>query len=155
MTVFIDTREKARAIKKIIETFDRRGVTHISTKLYVGDYQRLDNPMIVVDRKQNLLEVAQNVCQDHKRFKDELLRAQAAGIHLVFLVEHGGQIHSLEDVRGWINPRLRTSPMAMSGERLYKILTTMSKTYDCEFRFCSKAQTGDRIIEILNERRQV
>lgn len=155
MTVFVDTREKARAIKKIIETFDRRGVTHISTKLYIGDYQRLDNPMIVVDRKQNLFEVAVNVCQDHKRFKDELLRAKAAGIHIVFLVEHGYGIKTLEDVREWKNPRLKESPLAMSGERLYKILSTMAQTYECEFRFCSKNETGDRIIEILNERRQV
>ena len=155
MTIFIDTREKARAIQKIIEAFDRHGVTHVSNKLYVGDYQRLDNPMVVVDRKQNLLEVAQNVCQDHKRFKAELIRAKEAGIHIVFLVEHGRSVRSLEDVKAWVNPRLKTSPLAMSGERLYKILTTMQQTYGCEFQFCTKAETGDRILEILNERRQI
>ena len=111
--------------------------------------------MVVVDRKQNLLEVAQNVCQDHKRFKAELIRAKEAGIHIVFLVEHGRSVRSLEDVKAWVNPRLKTSPLAMSGERLYKILTTMQQTYGCEFQFCTKAETGDRILEILNERRQI
>lgn len=151
MTVFVDSREKARAIKKILETFDRRGVKHISNKLYVGDYQNIENPMIVVDRKQNLFEISSNVCQDHERFIAEIKRANEAGIHLVFLIEHGRGICTLNDVKKWINPRLKDSPLAMSGERLHKILSTISQHYGCEFRFCSKNETGDEIIRILSE----
>ena len=62
MTVIIDTREKARAIRKIISTFDRCGVPHVSSKLWVGDYARLDSQLTVIDRKQNLNELAGNIC---------------------------------------------------------------------------------------------
>lgn len=149
MTIQVDTREKSRAIQKIIKEFDRQGVTHFSSKLYVGDYVSLENSFLVVDRKQNLLEVCSNVCQQHKRFVDEIKRANAAGIKIVFLVEHSKNINSLDDVKGWNNPRLKESPLAVSGERLYKILSTLEKKYGVEFQFCDKQNTGKRIIEIL------
>ena len=37
-------REKARAIKKIVETFDQYGINHPVSKLMVGDYMNYDNP---------------------------------------------------------------------------------------------------------------
>lgn len=149
MTIQVDTREKARAIEGIIKEFDKQGVTHFSSKLYVGDYVNLENSFLVVDRKQNLLEVCSNVCQQHKRFVNEIKRAKAAGIKIIFLVEHGKNIKSLEDVKNWVNPRLKESPLAVSGERLYKILSTLERTYGVEFRFCDKRNTGKKIIEIL------
>ena len=149
MTIQVDTREKARAIEGIIKEFDKQGVTHFSSKLYVGDYVNLENSFLVVDRKQNLLEVCSNVCQQHKRFVNEIKRAKAAGIKIIFLVEHGKNIKSLEDVKNWVNPRLKESPLAVSGERLYKILSTLERKYGVEFRFCDKRNTGKRIIEIL------
>lgn len=149
MTIQVDTREKARAIEGIIKEFDKQGVTHFSSKLYVGDYVNLENSFLVVDRKQNLLEVCSNVCQQHKRFVNEIKRAKATGIKIIFLVEHGENIKSLEDVKNWVNPRLKESPLAVSGERLYKILSTLERKYGVEFRFCDKRNTGKKIIEIL------
>ncbi len=160
MTIFIDSREKARAIKKIIEEFDRRGVSHKSTKLWVGDYQNLDNPRLIVDRKQNLSELCANVCQDHERFRAELVRAQEAGIQLVILVEHGKGIESLEDVIFWENPRRHkrqkaggkwktVETKATTGETLYKILATLARKYGVRFEFCEKEDTGARILELL------
>lgn len=73
MDIQIDTREKQRAIRKIIKTFDENGVKHFSSKLLVGDYMSLDNPRLIIDRKQNLQELCGNVCQQHERFKKELL----------------------------------------------------------------------------------
>lgn len=151
MTIQIDSREKARAIKKIIAEFDNQGITYFVSKLPCGDYCDLDNARFCIDRKQNLLEVCSNVCQQHKRFTEELKRANRLGIRLVFLIEHSPNIRSLEDVKSWINPRLKESPLAVSGERLYKVLSTMEKTYNTKFYFCSKAETGKRIIEILQE----
>ena len=149
MVVQVDTREKQRAIKQILKTFDRRGVKHISSKLFVGDYMAIDNPRVVVDRKQNLIELCTNVCQDHDRFRAELIRARDVGIKVVILVEHGDGIKSLEDVIFWRNPRLDTSPKALTGERLYKILRTIGRKYGCLFDFCDKRETGDRILEWL------
>ena len=151
LTVLMDTREKPQAVQTIMEQFEAAGVRVIRTKLWVADYQLFDNPHLVVDRKQNLSELCNNVVQDHKRFRDELIRAQEVGISVVVLVEHGGGIKSLEDVPNWVNPRLKVSPLAVSGERLYKILKAMEYTYKVRFEFCTKAQTGKRILEILTE----
>ena len=146
----IDSREKARAIQKILAEFENQGIKHFVSKLPVGDYMNLDNPKMVVDRKQGLPEVAVNVGQDHARFKRELERAQEYGIHLIFLVEHGGSIKTLEDVQNWVNPRLKEHPLALTGPRLYRIMLTMQNKYGIEWLFCSKKDTGKRIIELLS-----
>lgn len=147
----IDTREHAHAIRRILKTFDETGVEYFFSKLYVGDYQRLDNGLLVVDRKQNLAEIAGNLTQQHERFRAELERAKKAKIRVVVLCEHGGQIRSLEDVAEWQNPRLKESPGALTGERMAKVMRTMSERYGVEWQFCDKRQTGRRIIEILKE----
>ena len=151
LTIYVDTREKPQAIRTILKQFDEAGVRVIRSKLWVADYQLLDNPYRVVDRKANLQELVGNVCQQHKRFAAELARAQEVGISVVVLVEHGGGIKSIEDVPNWVNPRLKVSPLAVSGERLYKILKAMEYTYKVRFEFCDKRQTGKRILEILME----
>lgn len=163
MIIQIDSREKARAIKKIVEAFDQCGINHPVSKLMVGDYMNYDNPRLIIDRKQNLSELCNNVCQDHDRFRKELLRAQENGIRIVFLVEHGKGIKHLEDVIWWENPRRwkrRKNPItgsreevetkAMTGETLYKILCTQEKNMDASFFFCEKEDTGKEIA-VLNE----
>lgn len=167
MVIQIDSREKSRAIKKIIKTFDEKGVKHPVSKLMVGDYMNYDNPRLVVDRKQNLTEVCCNVCQDHERFRRELVRANENGIKIIFLVEHGKDIDTLEDVIWWENPRgtkrqrnketgkwETVKTKAMTGRTLYKVLCTIQRKYECEFLFCEKNDTGKKIIELLDERHE-
>lgn len=166
MDIQIDSREKAKAIRKIIKTFDEQGIKHFSSKLLVGDYMSLDNPRLIIDRKQNLQELCGNVCQQHERFKRELLKAMDAGIQLVILVEHGADIKSLEDVYFWKNPRKHevrwrivngkrekyvVSAKAVDGNQLYKSLCTIRDRYHVRFEFCEKKDTGVRIAEILSE----
>ena len=162
MVIQIDSREKPKAIRSIIEEFDRQGIVHPVSKLWIGDYMNYDNPRVVVDRKQSLLEVVSNVTKDHERFRNEMLRAQQNGIKIVFLVEHGEGIESLEDVLFWENPRLykvkkvngkwtEYKTKATTGETLYNILRTMTKKYGVEFRFCRNEDTGRKIVEILTE----
>lgn len=148
-TIFVDTREKPQAIGKILKQFEESGIEVIRSKLYVGDYQNLDNGRLVIDRKQNLQELCGNVCQQHERFVNELYRAKEHGIKIIILCEHSPSIKCLEDVQGWVNPRLRTSPKAMTGEKLYKILSTLTQRYNVDFEFCGKHETGKRIIELL------
>lgn len=151
MTIQCDTREHRGQIERIENQFDELGVKHFRSKLYCGDYQSLDNPRLVVDRKKDLQELCGNVCQQHERFRSELIRAQEHGIQIVILCEHGGQIRELEDVYFWNNPRKRTSPKAMDGWQLFKILNTMKNKYGVRFEFCDKRQTGRRIMEILSD----
>ena len=161
MIIQIDSREKARAIQKIVAEFDRQGIKHPVSKLMVGDYMNYDNPRVIVDRKQNLTELCSNVCQDHDRFRRELVLAQENGIQLVILCEHGNGIETLEDVIFWENPRGKkrkciegkwqiVQTKAMKGETLYKILSTLNEKYGVEFLFCSKEETGRKIVEILS-----
>jgi ERCC4-type nuclease len=152
MIIQVDSREKAKAIKTILSQFESARVKYFVSKLFVGDYQNLDNSKLVVDRKR-ILELVQNVCQDHKRFTAELERAKEYGIHVIVLCENTDGIESLQDVLHWVNPRLKQSPMAVSGERLFKILWAMQNNkerYDVSFEFCDKKETGNRIIELLS-----
>jgi ERCC4-type nuclease len=148
--VIVDTREKPRAIVRILAEFDRQGVEYVRRALNFADYADHDRlPGTVIDRKQNLGEVASNVTIDRKRFVREIERCNRAGCHLVVLVEHGNRIRETEDVIGWRNPRLKESPYAVSGERLYKIMKAMENYYGIEWRFCNKQSTGKKILEIL------
>ena len=164
MNIIIDTREKPQAIKKIISEFDKHGIKYVRSKLFCGDYQSLDNARLVIDRKQDLQELCGNVCQQHERFKNELIRAMEQGIKIVILCEHGDDIKSIEDVWFWQNPR-RTmvrwktvngkkvkevvSAKAVNGNQLYKSLNTIHKRYNVDFVFCSKDESGKKIIDIL------
>ena len=161
MIIQIDSREKSKAIQKIIAEFDRQGIKHPVSKLMVGDYMNYDNPRLIVDRKQNLSELCGNVCQQHERFRAEIIRANEAGIKLVFLCEHGKGIEKLDDVLWWENPRAKKrvkkngvwvehEQKVMHGDVLYKILCTMQHKYGVEFLFCDKKDTGKRILEILS-----
>jgi len=151
MIVQIDTREKEKAIEKIQKTFEKKGIKTVSSKMYVGDYQNLQNGSVVIDRKQNLSEICSNVCQQHERFKAELIRAQEAGIKIFILCEHGKDIKTIEDVKNWVNPRLKKSPKALTGEKLYKIMKTQEAKYGITYLFCDKEETGEKILEILGK----
>lgn len=148
MQIQIDSREHRSERKRIEAQFDELGVQHFCSKLYVGDYMSLDNPRIVIDRKQGLLEVCSNVAQQHERFREELMRAKKMEIKLIVLVEEPG-IKSLEDVFFWQNPRQKTSPKATNGKQLYKSLCTIRDRYDVKFEFCGKRETGRMITELL------
>lgn len=72
MTIITDTREKAHIIEGIIRYFDKQGIKHYSSKLIVGDYVSMDNSKLVVDRKHNLSELANNLTNDSGRFMREV-----------------------------------------------------------------------------------
>lgn len=153
MIIQIDSREKPRAIQKILKDFKEHDVKFYSSKLYVGDYMNPKRPDVVVDRKQNLSEICANVgsnAAEHERFRSEIIRANEVGIKVIVLIEHGRGYSKLEDIKFWQNPRLRESPRATSGEKLYKILRTMCDKYDMDVTFCEKNETGKRIRELLS-----
>ena len=149
MVIIVDTREKPRAIVKILAEFDRQGVTVVRRALNFADYWNPDNPGVVIDRKQTLSEVCMNVTYDRKRFVREIERCKRSGCRLIVLVEHGGKIRKIENVIEWRNPRLRSSPYAVTGERLFKIMKAMGEFYGFEWAFCDKNHTGQKIIELL------
>lgn len=149
MVIVVDTREKPRAIVKILAEFDRQGVKVVRRALNFADYFNPDRPDVIIDRKQNLNEIAFNVVQGRARFLREVERCNRAGCRMIVLIEHSPRIRKLEDVIGWKNPRLKVSPLAVSGERLFRIMHAMGTKYGIEWQFCGKQQTGKRIIELL------
>jgi hypothetical protein len=116
----------------------------------VGDYVNLENPMVVVDRKKDLHEVAGNVTKDHDRFVREVELAKDLGYRLIVLVEEPS-ITTLTNVCPWYNFRRRTNPRAIDGKTLYKIMKTMSDKYGFEWHFCKKSDCGKRIVELLRK----
>ena len=151
MTIIVDTREKPRAIVKILKEFDRQGVEVVRRKLNFADYFSPDNPRVVIDRKQNLAEVVKNLTYEKPRFLREVERCHRAGCRMIVLIEHSNRVKTLEDVIQWVNPRLKVSPLAVSGDRLYRIMKAVGIRYDIEWQFCDKLHTGQRIINILKD----
>lgn len=166
MNIQVDSREHKSEWERIQKQFDSLGIKYFRSKLYVGDYQSLDNPRLVIDRKKDLQELCGNVCQQHERFKAELVRAIQSGIKIVILCEHGEDIKTMEDVYFWQNPRKHkviwktvngkrvktvVSDKAVDGNQLYKSLRTIQERYNVDFIFCTKEETGEKIVEILSD----
>lgn len=149
MDIQVDSREHKKEWQRIKAQFDQIGVHYFRSKLFVGDYQSLDNPRLVIDRKRDLNELCSNVCQQHERFRAELIRAKEHGIQLIILCEHGGQIQSLGDVYFWENPRRKQSPKAINGTALYRSLLTIKNKYGVQFEFCEDFRTGQKIVDLL------
>lgn len=167
MTIIQDTRERTNQHNHVLNGFQQLGIHVVRSKLFVGDYTRIDNMTVCVDTKKDLGEVYNNVIQQHDRFTNECKAAFSAGVHLVILVEQSG-IHSIQDVSLWKNPRtiiwekLRDAhkrgkqmdkPLSpyppVSSERLCKAMQTIAERYHIEWRFCDKADTARTICEIL------
>lgn len=146
MVIQVDSREQK--YEHVTRYFDSQGIKWVKSKCVVGDYVNLENPMVVIDRKKDLQEVAGNVCQQHERFVRELELARELGYRLIVLVEEPN-ITTLTNVCSWYNFRRRTNPKAIDGKRLYKIMKTMSDKYGFEWQFTTKENCGKRIVELL------
>lgn len=164
MQIQCDTREHQKEWERIKRQFDAMGIPYFRSKMFVGDYCSVDNPRLVVDRKKDLQELCGNVTQQHERFRRELIRANENGFSIIILVEHGGDIKTLEDVFFWQNPRKHrvywqtvngkrvrrvASEKAVDGQQLYKALCTIRDRYAVRFEFCDKKHTGEKIVELL------
>lgn len=146
-----DSREKPHAIKNILSYFDKHGIEAVRMKLDVGDYMTDPHGRVSVDRKQNMGEIENNFTWQRKRFEKECKRAKEQGIKLIFLIEHGKPIKSIDDVKDWENPRLETSPYAVCGKRIHFLMKTFEIKYGVQWEFCDKRSTGRRIAELLKE----
>lgn len=150
--LLVDTREKPKAIAPILEHFDKAGVRHISTKLLFGDYMDYNRPSLVIDRKRNIAELAKNCTTDHKRFKKELERVQAAGATLVVLVEQNRykdrekwiRVNSIEDLLLWSSPHTK-----VRGEKIFRVLSSWIFKFPLRIEFCDRRTTGKRILQII------
>ena len=150
--IIVDTREKKDAITNILASFQTCGYEYERSKLLFGDYVEYSNPLLVIDRKQNIQELAQCCASDHERFKRELERVKKVGAHLVILVEQNHyqdrdklyRVDTIEDLMCWSSPHTQ-----VRGEKVYRVLASWMAKYPISVRFCSKKDTGKEIIRIL------
>ena len=141
--ILCDTREKKNG--HILEYFEMREIPYKVTKLDTGDYMEERNPLLTIDRKQNLDELAHNLFSPDKgRFWREVRRAHKEKIRMIVLIEHGGKIKSLQDVPKWKSRYSR-----ITGKQLYSEICRVHIAYGIEFLFCDKRRTGKKIIELL------
>ena len=143
MAVIIeDTRQHVGKYDEAHAHFELNDVSIIRSKLAVGDYS--SPPRRVVDTKKGFEEVVGNFCsKDRDRVKREIMLARNMGTELIFLVIDD-KATCIEDAKAWKNKRGK-----VSGETLYKTLDTMVKRYGVRFEFCTPADSGQRILELL------
>ena len=150
--LIIDSREKPKAIGRILGQFDEAGIRYETSKLLFGDYMDYSRPHIVIDRKQNIAELAKNCTREHERFRAELERAKAAGAELVILVEQNRyksgdewiSVNDYTDLMLWSSPHT-----TIRGEKVFRVLASWVNKYNLSVQFCDKRQTGKEILKII------
>lgn len=144
MTIICDSREKKN--EHIKKYFDKNNIDYIVQKMDVADYQILENDKLVIDRKQNLDELAKNLMnkKDHSRFWKEVRRAKNNGIKLIVLCEHGKDITNIESVSKW-----NSKYSGVTGRALLEEIYRVHIAYGVEFIFCTKRQVAKKIVELL------
>lgn len=149
MTIICDSREKKN--QHILKFFEENGIEYKIQKMNVADYQIEGNDGLVIDRKQNLEEVATNLMNrnDKSRFWREVRRANENGTKMIVLCEHSRNIKSIQDVSSWHS---KFSPV--SGRSLMNEIYRVHISYGIEFIFCDKRNTGRMIVNLLSESRK-
>lgn len=145
--LIVDSREKGH--KAILKYFDSIGQDYIVSKLDYGDYMIYKNNSVVIDRKNNLLELAGNLCHtsEHERIKREIARAKEDGVkEFIFLISET-KIKTVDDIKNWSSPHTK-----VRGSTLLKIMQTMAKKYGVKFIICPRKKMGEKILEILNKK---
>ena len=130
-----------------------KGIEIIRQALLVGDYMIANQGAVSVDTKQDVRELAMDVFQEHRRFRDECERAQKCGITLIVLVEEtlpGGRLENWRSPVGRDGrPICRFDP-----KTLRKAMITMQEKYGVKFRFCDGRSTGRILMEYLKGERK-
>ena len=142
--IVVDSREKKNS--HILKYFIKHDIDYVIQKMDVADYQIQGKENLVIDRKQNLDELARNLTNrsDHARFWKEVRRAKERNIKMIVLCEHGGQIKDIKSVASWNS---KYSPV--SGRHLMEEIYRVHIAYGVDFLFCDKRSTGRKIIELL------
>lgn len=142
--IIVDSREKKW--DHIRRYFELNGIEYVVQKLDVGDYSNAEKAGIVIDRKQNLQEIASNLSKGDgniMRFTREAARAKEQNCRLIVLVE-GTSCKNVKDVRQW-----KSKYTKMSGQWLNDKMFNLTLSYGVEWMFCRKDETPKKILELI------
>ena len=146
ITIVEDSRQKVGKHQQKHIGFEDLGVGLLRCKLPFGDYAL--PPAVSVDTKENLEEIAGNLCGSKKerdRFIRECKAAAAAGCQLVIMVEteHAGSLLDLGDIR-------IGSGKVVTGLQLYRAMTAVSGRYGVRFVLVRPEDAAKEIMRILH-----
>ena len=142
--IIVDTREQKW--DHIRQYFDQNGIEYEIKKLDEGDYFNTEYPVIVIDRKANLQEIATNLSKGQGniiRFTNECKRAKQNKLRFIVLIE-GTNCQSVKDVAGWNSKYTK-----QTGKWLTDKMFNLTVSYDVEWMFCRKNETARKILEVL------
>lgn len=143
MIIIEDTRQQIGKHKIKEDFFKLNGIKIVRSKLPVGDFARIDDLTTIVDTKKGVLELVNNICGSHERFRRECVMAQKCGIRLIILIE---EKFTYETLKKWTSKRTQ-----VKGETLVKAMLTMKERYGVDFMFCDKKDAGECVLKILNK----
>ena len=142
--ILVDTREKKN--EHILRHLSAHNIPYSVIKLSVGDYMDSEKPHLTIDRKQDLQELAGNICTADGRFWREVRRGKQEGLKLIVLIEQGGMFQTMNDVPKWSSKYTK-----VTGRMLFERMFHLHVAYGVEFLFCDKRSTGKRILELLKD----
>lgn len=174
ITIVQDTREKVGKHNSIENFFEKEKIPVLRSKLPFGDYTLINDYTVVIDFKQNFLEIENNLTKQHTRFRNEIINANNFGIGLVILIEEEIQYNSLDDVASRYKiPKWKSTTYEMINgvkhvkhrkgqpmgnfnvETIIKAMKTMQEKYAVIFAFTTKEKCGEAIIDILVNKRDI
>lgn len=174
ITIVQDTREKVGKHNSIENFFEKEKIPVLRSKLPFGDYTLINDYTVVIDFKQNFLEIENNLTKQHVRFRNEIINANNFGIGLVILIEEEIQYNSLDDVAARYKiPKWKSTTYEMINgvkhvkhrkgqpmgnfnvETIIKAMKTMQEKYAVIFAFTTKEKCGEAIIDILVNKRDI
>ena len=152
-----DTRQKPGKHCAKEEWWESNGIPTVRSKVPFGDYCLA--PARSVDTKRSIYELAQDIDQEHDRFRRELIAARDAECELTILVENDEGVRSIPDLAEWSEPtwhlemRKKMSgnkkARRIEGSRLAKACATMEYRYGARFEFCGAEDAAEAIVAIL------
>lgn len=149
MKLIEDTRQQVGKHENKREYFSEHGHEVFRSKLAFGDYSL--TPTAAVDTKQDIQEIASNMCgsmKERSRFREECKLARDAGSKLIILIEDN-TYSSIDDLYE-TTIRLR-SGWTIKGDQLANAMIVMHERYGVDFMFCDPADSGRIIIELLEK----
>lgn len=142
LVILFDSREQKN--HHILEWFDKKSIKYAEHTLSFGDYSFIlpanskfgfardtyFDKQVIIERKNSLEELSQNLAQSRQRFEDEMLRA--GNCRKILMVEDG----SFDDI---INNRYKTE---LNPASYFGSLLTFSQRYGLETVFISPENAG-------------
>ena len=147
MIILADTRQKCGQHNNIETYCKANGITLIPTALQIGDYM-LPNGKCAIDTKATILECVCDLYTDKKSLNKKYRKCYEQGIHLIVLIEE--EIKSLQELVSW-----RSKYTKLTGRELLNMIHTLQVSYNVDFRFCKKENTGEVLVKLLTDNQAV